>query len=303
LAIAGSLAAASRIPAAGGPEADEDPALVRLTHDGLEKRRPSWSPDGHQLAYSRREPDAAHLWQYVWEVGSPTPRRLLTDLETPHFDATFSPDGRRLLLSAVRFIGLQGNLDILSVGADRTAPKAVATEEPSKVFHQEWASWSPDGKRFAFTSTHQGNQEIYTAAADGSDVVRLTQHPGQDAHPCWSPDGTAIAYATDRWGGGLELAAVRPDGTGLVRLTDSPDLDDYPAFSPDGKRIAFVSNRGRQFDILIAAADGSRPVNVTNSPHRDTFPTWTPDGCGITFVSDRDGGSDLYTLRLDPGTR
>src|SRR5262245_17591687 len=158
VALAGFLAADSRLPAAIGPEADEGPALGRLTQDGLEKRRPSWSPDGHRLAYSRREPDAAHLWQYVWDVRSPKPRRLLTDRETPHFDATFSPDGSRLLLSAVRFIGLQGNLDILSVGADGTGPKAVATEEPSKVFHQEWATWSPDGKRFAFTSTHQANQ-------------------------------------------------------------------------------------------------------------------------------------------------
>ena len=80
--------------------------------------------------------------------------------------------------------------------------------------HQDWPAWSPDGKRIAFSSTHEGNQEIYAAAVDGSDLVRLTQNPGIDAHPCWSPDGRTIAFATDRWGG-LELASVKADGTGL----------------------------------------------------------------------------------------
>src|SRR5262245_49681018 len=69
------------------------------------------------------------------------------------------------------------------------------------------------------------------------------------------------------------------------------------------QRIALVSNRGRQFDIMVWAAEGSRSVVVTNSAHREMFPTWPPGGRGITFVSDRDGCSDVDTLRLDPGTR
>ena len=122
--------------------------------------------------------------------------------------------------------------------------------------HQDWPSWSPDGRRFAFSSTHEGNQEIYTAGADGKGLVRLTNSPGIDAHPSWSPDGRSIAFATDRWGG-LELAAVRPDGTGLLRLTRSHGLDDYPCYSPDGRRLAFASNRDGQFEVYGSASDGS----------------------------------------------
>ncbi len=158
-------------------------------------------------------------------------------------------------------------------------------------------SWSPDASRFVFSSTHDGNQEIYTAKAGGTDIVRLTQSPGLDTHPCWSPQGDLIVFATDRWGG-LEIASVKPDGTGLTRLTTSPGLDDYPAVSPTG-RIAFVSNRDGNFEIYLSDADGSHPINLSRHPLRDTQPTWNPDGSGVTFVSDRDGLGDLYTVTVE----
>jgi TolB protein len=227
---------------------------------------------------------------------------LLADYDDPHFDAAFSPDGTRLLMSAIRFSGTQGNVDIIAVSADGSGRRTLVGEEEGKVIHQEWPAWSPDGKRFAFSSTHEGNQEIYTAALDGSDVVRLSRHPGHDAHPCWSPDGKTIAFATDRWGTGLEIASVRPDGTGLTRLTESRGLDDYPAYSPKGSRLAFVSNRDGQYEIYLSAADGSHPINFSQHPLGDTFPTWTPDGRSITFVSERDGGSDLYTQQVESGS-
>jgi TolB protein len=278
------------------PDLDLGP-LVRLTTDGLDKQRPSWAPDGRRLLFARHTSDGAHIWLYVLDREAPgaAPRRL-TDRKEPEYHGAFAPDGSSVLFTAITLKGTQGNLDIARIGADGTALETIAGDK-GKLSHQDWPSWSPDGRRLAFSSTHEGNQEIYTARSDGSDVVRLTQHRGLDAHPCWSPDGKSIAFATDRWGG-LELAAIAPDGTGLVRLTRSRGLDDYPAYSPDGARLAFVSNRDGQFEVYVALADGSEPQNVSRHPSRDRYPTWTPDGRGITFVSDRDGGSDLYTQML-----
>lgn len=272
--------------------------LHRLTHDGLDKQRPSWARDGRRLLFARHERGGSHIWQYVLDLGNPkSPARRLTDRSAPEYNGAFSPDATRVLFVAITLSGTQGNLDIAAVNADGTGLKTVIGDG-QQLAHQDWPSWSPDGKRFAFSSTHEGNQEVYTAAADGTDLVRLTQSPGLDTHPCWSPDGQSIAFATDRWGG-LELASVRLDGTHLVRLTKSAGLDDYPAYSPDGSRLAFVSNRDGQFEIYLAASDGSGPCNLSHHPLRDTFPTWTPDGRGVTFVSNRDGAFDLYTQTLE----
>jgi TolB protein len=274
-------------------------SLIRLTHDGLDKERPNWAPDGRRLLFARHDSGGSRIWQYVLDVGRPgAPARRLTDRKTPEYNGAFSPDGTKVLFAAILISGTQGNLDLVSASADGTGLKTVIGDG-GELAHQDWPAWSPDGRRFAFSSTHEGNQEIYTAAADGTDLVRLTQSPGIDTHPSWSPDGRLIAFATDRWGG-LELAAVRRDGTGLVRLTTSRGLDDYPAYSPDGKRLAFVSNRDGQFEVYVLASDGSNPFNLSRHPLRDTFPTWTPDGRGVTFVSNRDGAFDLYTQTLQP---
>ncbi len=271
------------------------PEFTRHTTDGLDKQRPSWSPDGKRLLFARHESGGTAIWLYVTGPdGSAGPKRL-TDRKTPEYNGTFSPDGRQVLFASITLSGTQGNLDVSRIGADGQGLKTV-TDDQGKLAHQDWPAWSPDGTRFAFSSTHDGNQEVYTAKADGTDVVRLTQHPGIDTHPCWSPDGSTIAFATDRWGG-LELAGVRPDGTGLTRLTESPGLDDYPAYSPDGRSLAFVSHRDGQFEVYVSAADGSAPRNLSDHPGRDTFPSWTPDGRGVTYVSERGGGIDLYTAR------
>jgi len=296
----GLIAAALVVAAAGAAAPDVNlGTLVRRTTDGREKQRPAWSPDGHTLAFARHEDGGTHIWQYLLDVDSGTPPRRLTKRSMPEHSAVFAPDGKRLLFTAVAQSGTQGNLDIATVRPDGSGLEVVA-RDTSDLSHQEWPAWSPDGGRFAFSSTHDGNQEIYTAAADGSDVVRVTQAAGLDAHPCWSPDGTWIAFATDRWGG-VEIAKTHPDGTGLTRLTRSPGLDDYPAWSPDGARLAFVSNRDGQLEVYLMSAGGDAPVNLSRHPLRDTYPTWTPDGRGVTFVSNRDGGCDIYTQQIDRG--
>ncbi|MDX2036357.1 MAG: LpqB family beta-propeller domain-containing protein [Isosphaeraceae bacterium] len=281
-------------PHLGAPP--EDPAPVRLTHDGLPKLRPAWSPDGKRLAFARQEEGGSRIRQYVREADGSL--RRLTKRGEPEYDAVFAPDGKSLMIVTVKLSGTQGNLDLSTVSAEGGETTAIDVDG-GKLAHQEWPAWSPDGSRIAFSSTHEGNQEIYTSKPDGSDRVRVTRSTGIDAHPCWTPDGKRILFATDRWGG-LEIASAEPDGTNVVRLTKSPGLDDYPAVSPDGKRVAFVSHRTGDFEVFLMNIDGSDVRNLSDHPARDTLPTWTPDGRRITFVSGRASEADLYERVVEP---
>jgi TolB protein len=278
----------------------DTPPPRRLTFDGLDKQRPSWSPDGETLLFARHEAGGTAVWLYTMRADEPRSLHRLTTRKEPEYNGVFAPDGGRVLFAAIALSGTQGNLDIAAVRADGSGLRKLVGDPGAKLSHQDWPAWSPDCKRFAFTSTHDGNQEVYIANVDGSHVTRVTTHPGIDTHPCWAPDGRTVAFATDRWGG-LELARADPDGTAVRRLTSSPGLDDQAAFSPDGKRLAFVSNRDGQFEIYVADGDGRNPRDVSRHPSRDTHPAWTPDGRGVTFVSDRDGGGDLYTVTVADG--
>jgi TolB protein len=275
--------------------AAEQPDVIRLTTDGHLKQRPCWSPDGQHVVFARHQGDSIFL--FLRDIKSEKEERLTTQT-APEYDAVFSPDGKELLLSFDKLSPNQGDIEVHRLAlADRMLVPLATTQKA--LAHEESPCWSPDGKRFAFTSTMHGNQELYVADIKGGDWLRLTDDPAMDAHPTWSSDGKTIAFATDRWGN-LEIALIEPDGSNLRRLTESRGLDDYPAWSPDGRHLAFTSNRDGNLEIYVQPLDGSAQpdgpaVNATRNPSIDNFPAWTPDG-RIGFVSNRDDGFDLYSI-------
>jgi TolB protein len=109
-------------------------------------------------------------------------------------------------------------------------------------------AWSPLGDRFAVADARDGfgetcfhectpSAEVYTLAADGSQPTRLTTHEGDDESPAWSPDGSALAFTSDRTDPAdhdTELYLMRPDGSCVTRLTDnSSDVwEGSPAWRP-----------------------------------------------------------------------
>jgi len=261
----------------------------RITTDGHFKQRPVWSPDGRQVVYARHVGSTIFLFLRDLETSR---EERLTNRSDPEYDAVFAPDGLSLLFSFDKLSPNQGDIEVYRLlPGDRTVSPLATNKTLS---HEEWPSCSPDGKRFAFTSTRDGQQELYTAPLEGGEWTRLTSDPGIDAHPAWSPDGQSIAFATNRWGD-LEITLIQPDGTGLKRLTHSRGLDDYPAWSPDGRRLAWTSNRDGNFEIYTQSLNG-QPVNATNSPSLENFPSWTPEG-KLGFVSNRGGEFDVYTLQ------
>lgn len=274
--------------------AGDPPRLIRLTNDGHFKQRPVWSPDGRQLLFARHRAGKIAL---VVIPAAGTGEQVITKGDLPQYDGCWSPDSKRLALTYVKQSSTQGDLDVYTCALDGTDLQPFAVNR-GKLSHEESPAWSPDGKRIAFTSTADNNQELYSANRDGGDLVRLTHDPAIDCHPAWSPDSTRIVFSTARWGD-LELAVMSADGASIMRLTESRGIDDYPVWSPDGKRIAFTSNRDGNFEIYVMNADGSGPVNVSQHEAVDNFAAWSPDG-GLTFASNRDGGFDLYRTATVP---
>src|SRR6266542_729660 len=113
----------------------------------------------------------------------------------------------------------------------------------------------------------------------------------------WSPDGSKIAFESDR-AGGLHVFVMNVDGAGVRRLTSGPGDDFHPAWSPDGTRIAYIGGKFPSLDIYVMDADGSNPSRLTTAPGIDADPAWSPDGSRIVFSSQRDNrtlrASDPY---------
>jgi Tol biopolymer transport system component len=136
--------------------------------------------------------------------------------------------------------------------------------------------------------------------ADGSGLVNLTNHPANDLSPTWSPDGTQLAFISDR-NGDYQVYVMSADGSQVRQLTDLATGAGKPVWSPDGGRIAFStsSNRLDRLDIYWINSDGSDLTHVYNDNSYGGRITWSPDGGQLLFDSRVSGDFNLYMINLD----
>jgi len=153
----------------------------------------------------------------------------------------------------------------------------------------------PAVTRIAFASGIYGKSQIMTVLPDGTGRTLLTA--GWD--PAWSPDGSKIAFVSDREGD-QGLYVMNPDGGAITRVSPRPASDAGPTWSPDGTALAFSSNRaGNRGEIYRINVDGSRLTRLTFSDAYEGSPAWSPDGAKIAFVSDREGTVRIYLMDPD----
>ena len=159
--------------------------------------------------------------------------------------------------------------------------------------------WSPDGRKLLIVR----DGDIYVAPPTGAPQVNLTNHAAYDGTPSWSPDGSRIAFSSDR-DGALNLYLMNVDGSGVVRLHTGVGMAWQPTWSADSTRLAFTcapnaSDPWWTADICTIAADGSGFARLTTEVGPDLDPAWSPDGTRILFSTARFGGQELALMNPD----
>jgi TolB protein len=167
--------------------------------------------------------------------------------------------------------------------------------------HNLLSAWSPDGTRLAFMSNRDGggNSEIYIVNRDGSGLRRLTNHPGADSTPTWSPTGQQLAFTSDR-SGAPQIYIVNLDGTGIQRIDcDSTWCDRATWSRAPLNEIAYASRSGAGFDIRIFDFQSRTSRTITDGIGSNESPAFAPNGRHLAFTSDRSGRPQIYTIARD----
>ncbi len=152
--------------------------------------------------------------------------------------------------------------------------------------------------RLAFVSDRdQASGEIYTVDTNKLGVwTRVTKNTSPEGHPVWQPNGTTIAYGSDK-NGATDIWTIEVSGSGETNVTKDPRFEAAPSWSPDGTRIAYMANNATgTTDIWVMGADGSGKTQLTSSSNGliELDPAWSPDGLKIAFASMTQSSADIF---------
>jgi len=187
----------------------------------------------------------------------------------------------------------QGRLRLLASAVLTAAVVVAATPGPAQ------AAFPGTNGKIAFSSLSDWEDfDVFVINSDGSGTVNLTGHWSDDVSPAFSPDGSRIAFTSDR-AGSSEIYVMDADGTDLARLTNNGARDFDPAFSADGSRIAFASDRDGNKELYTVGADGSGETRLTTSAANEEDPAFSADGMHLAFTTDRDGNREIYVAGAD----
>lgn len=312
----------------------------QLVFEGKRSGEGYFSPDGKKLIFqSERETGNPFYQQYVLDLETGETKRVSpgTGKTTCGF---FQPGSDRLLFASTHadpnsVAKQKAELDFRASGQQRryawdydAAFDIFAGQEDGSDLvnltrapgYDAEGAFSPEGKQIVFCSlrgafpveklpAEQRDRygkdpswfgDIYIMSADGSNVRRLTDAPGYDGGPFFSPDGQRIAWRHfEENGMNADVWTMRLDGSDKQRVTDFKSMSWAPFYHPSGQYFIFTSNKlgFENFELFLVDAKGERePVRVTFTPGFDGLPAFSPDGKKLCWTSGRtgDGKSQLF---------
>jgi len=237
---------------------------VHVIDDEFLDWSPVWTDGGRSLIFASTRGGTMNLWKLPMNPSTGNAAGPPTSLPAPSGWAgwpSVSADGRQLI-----FVDRNAREAVYRVPLESSG-RFAGPPEPFPVGSFEIGAGLMDimagGKSVAFASSDMP-QHLYIVTIDGT-LRQLTEGFHRDRQPAWSPDGTWIAFQSDRFPEG-NLALIRTDGGGLRHVAEVAESIWNPCWSPDGSHLAFTSRQGGRVMAMKPEAAGGGEVEILPSP-------------------------------------
>ncbi len=308
-------------PDIAGRQEPEDMARQLTDHTKYRNfinNSPALSPNGDKLAFLSDKSDYFDIY-LMSAIDGKIISKLVSgqktgDLEELHWlrpGITWSPDSKY-----IAFAAKAGGEDALNI-VDVKKRKIVRSMKfgLDGVFSP---AWSPKDDEIAFVGLKHGVCDLYAVNLQTQAVRKITDDVFSDLEPAYSPDGSRIAFISDRgklnsaalpdnfkiWRAdyrNLDIYLVDANGTAaggrIEQITVTPFFEKTPVFSPDGKKLAFTSDRSGIYNIYLHDLASREEHAISNVITGVFHLSWAGDGSRMAFVSFYNAGYDIYLLK------
>ncbi len=276
-----------------------DPFPVTMSGESISG--PEWSPDGKYLSFltSRGENAKSQVWVLDRRGGE---ARQFTELEHGAGSYQWSPDASKLVM-AIR-------------DRDSTAADRGAGPSPREPWVIDRLQFQRDGRGYLSDSlqTH-----LYVYDIESKALTQITSGRWSEGSPAWSPDGTRIAFVSNRTedpdaNSNSDIWVVAADNTDegatLLRVTDYEGGDGSPSWSPDGNWIAYTTGTNdpqmasmstNKLGIMASNGSGERRILGDELDRGVGSPKFTPDGNAILFSIGDSGENHVGRIDIETG--